>query len=216
RRGSMSVVALIESALQCPPPVAANMFLTNCICCIVIIFCSIDRITSQVDHGGSPMPGNSNCTNLRMEEINRRIDKLQEQADVRWSSLMFSTPDRFGAGLTWMASLNECWKKTALPFVPKSAEDYQMYQMMRKIYDVDVWLPASDVVQEGKLVWFDGQDAMGTDWLIWKSGTEFYGNSADKDCLVMGKTGLRMHECGDNQLVYPGMCYKIAPFKYIP
>ncbi|CAL4085261.1 unnamed protein product, partial [Meganyctiphanes norvegica] len=187
-----------------------------CICCIVIIFCSIDRITSKVGHGGSPMPGNSNCTNLRMEEINRRIDELNEQAEVRWSSLMFSTPDSFGAGLTWMSSLNKCWKETALPFVPKTHEDFQMYQMMRKIYDVDVWLPASDVVQEGNLVWFDGQDAMGSDWLIWQSGTELYDNSVDNDCLVLGKTGLRMYNCSDNQLVYPGMCYKIAPFRYIP
>ncbi|CAL4123340.1 unnamed protein product, partial [Meganyctiphanes norvegica] len=215
------VVELIELALlQCPLPVA-NMFLTKCICCIVILFCSIDRITGVDFRDSRRMPPDllpqfMIRMNLGIEEINSRIDMINEQAKVKWSSLMFSTPERLGAGLTWMASLNTCWKKGALPFVPKTPEEFQMYQMMRKIYDVDIWLPASDVVQEGKLVWFDGQDAMGSDWLIWHSGTELHDNSDDKDCLVMGETGLRMHQCGDNQFVYPGMCYKIAPFRYIP
>ncbi|CAL4124011.1 unnamed protein product [Meganyctiphanes norvegica] len=112
--------------------------------------------------------------------------------------------------MSWLDSWSRCQSLGAQPFVPRTLRDFEVIKSVRLALgeQTALWLPASDLSQEGILKWWDGKDASGSQGLVWVGNQELHDNKEAHDCLMYGYPhgGVHMHVCSEHW--YPMICYK--------
>ncbi|CAL4090788.1 unnamed protein product [Meganyctiphanes norvegica] len=115
--------------------------------------------------------------------------------------------------MSWLDALARCGDMGAVPFVPKTPEDFQMMKSVRLALGDSycLWLAASDLAEEGVLRWWDGRVVTGLAAWDWLNGEEMHNNAEGADCLCWrsqdaNNNGLYMAGCGNPG--HPMICYK--------
>ncbi|KAK4316737.1 hypothetical protein Pmani_012145 [Petrolisthes manimaculis] len=86
--------------------------------------------------------------------------------------------------LTWAAANEWCTNRGLQMFIPTSNTDYTWMSGLAAQFSYShTWLAATDLANEGTLIWKDGTSAMTNSPIVWVSSKRMYGNSASYDCL---------------------------------
>ncbi|CAL4096540.1 unnamed protein product [Meganyctiphanes norvegica] len=133
----------------------------------------------------------------------------EQHIETKWSSLII--PSSGTSKMSWVDAWSRCQSLDAQPFVPRTLRDFEVIKSVRVALGCCLWLPASDLAQEGVLRWWDGQDAGGSAVLMWVNGQDLYWNTEEHDCVISGgsdseTTGVHMWDCRKQQ--YPMICLK--------
>ncbi|CAL4063687.1 unnamed protein product, partial [Meganyctiphanes norvegica] len=138
---------------------------------------------------------------LNMEERNEDTDTLDGDSDSSIERSHKAVPSGFtsyndrivllptalgGTVLSWHDSVSRCSRHGAVPFIPKSVDDFRYIQQVNT--DIGsgsgIWLPASDHVTEGVVNWTDDSDASSTLKLFdWHRGDYPADNGENGDCV---------------------------------
>ncbi|CAL4118480.1 unnamed protein product, partial [Meganyctiphanes norvegica] len=68
---------------------------------------------------------------------------------INWASLII--PATTTTKMTWVDSWSRCVSLGAQPFVPRTPQDYEIIKTVRAALGGYLWVPASDLIQEGSL-----------------------------------------------------------------
>ncbi|CAL4108414.1 unnamed protein product, partial [Meganyctiphanes norvegica] len=144
--------------------------------------------------------------------MNTRLTRMEEKdatKETKWSHLIIPTSST--TKMNWLDSWSRCGSLGAIPFVPKTRQDYEMMKSVRVTIGSFMWLPASDLAEEGSLKWWDGTVATASPGLVWRDGEELRYKSEDNDCVFWGTesdTSNDVHFQSCSRTEYPMICYK--------
>ncbi|CAL4241775.1 unnamed protein product [Meganyctiphanes norvegica] len=144
--------------------------------------------------------------------MNTRLTRMEEKdakKETKWSHLIIPTSST--TKMNWLDSWSRCGGLGAIPFVPKTRQDYEMMKSVRVTIGNNIWLPSSDLAEEGLVKWWNGEVATGGPGVVWRNGEELIYNSEDYDCVLWGTesaTTNGAHMAGCDRKEYPMICYK--------
>lgn len=96
--------------------------------------------------------------------------------------LLPKTGDRL---MNWTESVEHCQGFNSKPFVPKATGDWTWLQDIAKTLDDTMWMPATDLDNEGSIIWTDNTVASQS-WISWWQNGG--GNREADDCMLMWNT----------------------------
>lgn len=103
----------------------------------------------------------------------------------------------------WTESIEHCQSFNSKPFVPKSTGDWTWLQDIAKTLDDTMWIPASDIENEGSIIWADNTVAS-QNWISWwQSGG---GNREADDCMLMWNTDSKVEMVPCSYTEYSFVC----------
>merc|ERR1712106_345953 len=149
-----------------------------------IIFCLLCTVVTPTD-AESMRDGLENME-AAIETMKNELNRQQQEmtAATKYSNLII--PGTTSGKMTWGEAWSRCTTMGASPFIPRTPQDFKMFKMVRAALGGTnhFWIPASDLLEEGTLQWWNGEVA-GDEGLVWNDGTTLYGNSAGDDCTIM-------------------------------
>merc|ERR1712106_251504 len=156
-----------------------------------IIFCVLCTVVTPTD-AESMRDGLENmeaAIETMKNELNRQEQEMT--AATKYSNIII--PGKTSGLMTWVDAWSRCSTMGASPFIPRTLQDFKMFQMVRAaLGNNNFWIPAADLLEEGTLQWWNGEGA-GGEGLVWLEGITLRNNNAENDCTLMVAAGANMY-----------------------
>ena len=149
----------------------------------------------------------STCVDLRndFELFHNRV--------IRRVQITDQTGD-YNAGMAFCDNFN------AVPFIPKTPDDYKLYSDVHHSWDgleYYMWLPLNDRTTEGVLRWYNDMVAVNTSLFSWQREEVMSFNGKSRDCAfygnINGEPKVHMLSCTKyehiNKITLPVICERL-------